>query len=237
MRILAINATARPQGTTSRLVEKALQGAAAQGAQTEQILLCEKDIRFCANCLSCYNNLEADIAPCSISDDVGEILEKIREADGIVMATPIHNGFASGLMTTFAERAVWTLCKPTGSFLDLKGCPEPRLTDKPRGSVIIASAGGMPDELRQYCDLATPWLKDLCQIFYNGEVVGDFYAGAHYPRALADDEWSKAYTIRALTDRQLEQAYTLGAALAHRLAKGLVQPYSAQRIEAAYTAD
>ncbi len=237
MRILAINATGRPEGSTSKLVEKALQGAVSQGAQTEHLLLCQKDIRFCTNCLACYSNLDADIAPCSIKDDVAEILEKIKDADGIVMATPIHSGFTTGLMTSFAERAVWTLCKPTGSFFDLKGCPEPRLTDKPRGSIIIASAGGIPDELRTYCDLATPWLKDLCQLLFNGEVVGDLYAGAHYPRPVADDEWPRAYTIRALTDTQLEQAYALGAELAYKLASGQVLPYDAKRIEAAYAGD
>lgn len=237
MRILAINATGRPKGSTSRLVEQALQGAATQDAQTEHVLLCQKDIRFCTNCLDCYRNLEAEIAPCSIKDDVADILNKIREADGIIMATPIHSGFATGLMTTFAERAVWTLCRPTGALLGLRGCPEPRLTEKPRGAAIITSAGGIPDEFRQYCDLATPWLKDLCQLLFNGEVVGDLYAGAQYPRAVADHEWVKAYTIRALTDAQLQQARTLGATLADRLAHGRVLPYDAKRIEAAYAGE
>ena len=214
------------------------KGAVSQGAQTEHLLLCQKDIRFCNNCLSCYKNLEADIAPCSIQDDVAEILEKIRAADGIVMATPIHSGFATGLMTTFAERATWTLCRPTGSFLDLKGCPEPRLTDKPRGSIIIVSAGGIPDELRTYCAPGPhPGSGTSASCFSTAK-----WSGISTPeptiRALwPDDEWPRAYTIRALTDAQLEQACTLGAELASKLASGQVLPYDAKRIETAYTED
>lgn len=118
--------------------------------------------------------------------------------------------------------------------LGLRGCPEPRLTDKPRGAAIIASAGGIPDELRQYCDMATPCLNDLCQLLINGDVVGDLYAGAHYPRDVADHEWSKAYTIRELDDAQLEQAYSLGAPLAHKIQNGEMRPYDAERIAATY---
>ena len=39
MKILAINATYRPQQTTSRLTQAALEGAASQGAATEMVLL------------------------------------------------------------------------------------------------------------------------------------------------------------------------------------------------------
>jgi len=60
--------------------------------------------------------VESEIAPCTIEDDVGEILEKIRDADEIIMASPVHCGFVTGLMTTFVERIAFRLCRPTVGF-------------------------------------------------------------------------------------------------------------------------
>ncbi len=236
MRILAINGTGRPEGTTVRLVDQALAGAAALGALTEHVLLCQLEVNFCTNCLTCYKNLADEIAPCAIKDDVAAVLEKIRDADGVIFASPVHSGFVTGLMTTFMERATWTLCRPTGSFFDLRGCPEPRLTSKARVSASILSAGGIPPALRQFCDQGTPWLKDAGSLMCNGEFVGDLYAGACYPREVAEEEWPRAYMLRELTEEQLQQARDLGADMARRLSAGDVKPYDVSAMEAIYAA-
>jgi multimeric flavodoxin WrbA len=128
MKILALNATYRPAKTTTRLTQSALEGAVSVGVKTEMVMLRDKNIQFCKNCLTCYKDLGSEIAPCMIEDDVGEILEKIREADGIIMASPVHCGFVTGLMTAFVERITFRLCRPTGEIMGLRGCPEPRLT-------------------------------------------------------------------------------------------------------------
>ena len=90
MKILALNATYRPTKTTTRLTQSALEGAVSVGVKAEMVMLRDKNIQFCKNCLTCYKDLGSEIAPCTIEDDVGEILEKIREADGIIMASPVH---------------------------------------------------------------------------------------------------------------------------------------------------
>lgn len=232
MKILSLNATYRPEGTTTRLTHKALEGAASRGAETEMILLRDLDIQYCTNCLGCYQDLESEIAPCTIDDDVRSILEKIRDADGIIVSSPVHCGFVTGLMMTFIERATWTLLRPTGQLLGLKGVPEPRLTDKVRAAASIVSAGGMPTELRQYCDMGTPFLKEFVEAAFNGELVSDLYTGAVFTKELTDEEWSKAYLFRELTEQQLQEAYNLGVTVANAIAEGTVRPYDSQRIEA-----
>ena len=112
MKVLALNRTYRPTKTTTCLTQRTLDGAASLGADTEMVMLRDKNIQFCTNCLTCYKDLESEIAPCSINDDVGDILEKIREADGIILAPPVHCGFVTGLMTAFMERIVFRLCVP-----------------------------------------------------------------------------------------------------------------------------
>ena len=235
MKILALNATYRPEGTTTSLTQKALDGAASMGAETEMVLLRDHDIQFCKNCLTCYKDLESEIAPCAIQDDVRGILEKTRGADGIILASPVHNGFVTGLMTTFMERASWTLCQPTGEIMGLKGCPEPRRTDKVRASASIVSAGGMPTELRQYCDEGTPWMRGMAEVLFNGEFLGDMYAGAVFTKEIKGEDWSKAYLFRELTQGQLQEAFDLGVTVAKAVKGGKVRPYDPARIMAAFS--
>jgi multimeric flavodoxin WrbA len=232
MRIIALNGTYRAGETTTRLVEKALEGAASAGAHTEMVVLKEHTIEFCRNCLTCYQDLESEIAPCVIEDDVRPILEKIRDADGIILASPVHNGFVTGLMVSFLERASWTLLRPTGELLGHKGMPEPRLTNKARGFAVMLSAGRVPTELRQYCDTGTPFLIEWASVALNGEFVGDLYAGASFTKSLSDEEWSKAFLYRQLTEDQFQQAFDLGAKLAKAVGSGEIRPYDAKRIEA-----
>ncbi len=229
MRILAINGSYRPNGTTTRLTEKALEGAASEGAETNMILLTEKDVRYCTNCLTCYKDLESEIAPCTIDDDVRGILEEIRDADGALFTSPVHCGFVSGLMTTFIERAVWPLLLPTGEFMGLKGCPEPRLLDKARAIATIVSAGGVPPKMRKFCDLGSPWLQEMATGLCNGESIGDMYAGAIYTKELKGEEWSKSYFFRELTEEQLQEAYDLGVKVARAVKEGKVRPYDPMR--------
>lgn len=225
MKVIALNATYRARQTTSRLVQKALEGAASQGAATEMLLLKDLDIRYCTNCLTCYGDLEAQIGPCPLDDDMTMVLEKIKEADGLILASPVHNGFVTGLMTVFFERAIWRLCRPTGEILGLKGCPEPRLTEKARAVATIVSAGLVPAELRSYCDSGTPWMLETGALMANGSIVGDLYAAACFPRQLSDQEWPRAYFLRELTNAQLSEAYRLGVKMAQALQEGQVKPF------------
>ena len=226
MKVLAINATYRTGQTTSQLTAKALEGAAALGAETEMLHLKDLDIGYCTNCLTCYQDQESEIADCVLKDDVRSVLEKIRAADGVIFASPLHNGFVTGLMNVFMERCTWTLCKPTAEMLGLKGCPEPRLTSKPRAVATIISAGMMPAELRQYCDTGTHWLMEAAALICNAMPGQDMYAAAFFPKELSDEEWRQAYFHRELTDQQFAQAHDLGANMAKAIAAGEVPPYS-----------
>ena len=225
MKVLALNATYRKKGTTSSLVEKALQGAASVGAETEHLLLKDYDIRYCTNCLKCYADLESEIAPCTHDDDLTLILEKIREADGVLLGSPVHMGFVTGLMWVFMERACFRLSRPTGDLLGLKGCPEPRLTKKPRASASIVTAGMVPEEFRPYCDSGTDWFRANIPMMFNGEFVIDQYAAAFFPKEISDSEWSKALFLRKLTEVQLQEAFELGKTLAVRISAGKIRAY------------
>lgn len=83
MKILAINGSHRVGENTSKLLQMALDEAAALGAETEMVDLAELDIEFCAGCNKCLFK-----PMCSISDDMDELKQKMLEADGIILGSP-----------------------------------------------------------------------------------------------------------------------------------------------------
>ena len=219
MNIVAINSSGRPNGATTRLTEAALEGAAAGGARTDMIMLRDRNIGWCNNCLKCYNDRTSSLAPCSVDDDMTGILEQVMDADGVLFASPVHNGHLTAPMVLFFERMVWRVCKPTGSLAGLKGLPEPR-TNKIRAIGAIANAGGIPDKLRKFCD-GTPFIKDNGCMFLNGHWVGDLYAAAHLKRKPeSPDDWQRLYNLKQVSQTQLDAARDLGRNMAGTINKG-----------------
>ena len=220
MKIIAINGSYRPTGTTTQLAQKALDGAASVGAETEMLMLRDCRIGYCTNCLKCYRDLESEIAPCCIEDSMDEILEKLRDADGVILASPVHNGFVTALMVVLLERMAWRVLRPVGSFLGGMGM-ESRLSSKTRAVVSIASAGGMPPKLKKYCDDGTPWLKSNIPLMLHAQWIGDMYAGAVLEKLPETrDDWTELFFLRKLADEQLEEARVLGARMAEAIRSG-----------------
>jgi multimeric flavodoxin WrbA len=209
-KVIAINGSYRRKGTTTELTKAALEGAASVGMDTEMILLRDKDIRYCTNCLTCYKDLDSEIAPCSIDDDMEEMLHKTMDADGVILSSAVHNGFVTGLMTVFFERMAWRVCRPTGRLFVLRGLPQPR-SNKTRALATIVSAGGMPTRLgKMFCNDGTPFMRQNGCYYLNADWVGGVYAGAKFSKELRGEDWCKAYLYKVVTEEQLKEARELG---------------------------
>ena len=228
MRILALNGTYRSKKSTTQLTEAALEGAAAVGAETEMVMLCEHDIQMCRNCLSCYKDLDPVIPPCPIKDDMDEILDKVWDADGVILASPVHCGFVTGLMTVFLERTIWRMCRATTRVPLVGAFPAPR-SSRVRAYAIIVSAGGVPHSLpkmvKRLDDTGTQWMKGNVGVMLNGRCTAELFAGACFPHKMRGKDWSKAYFLRELTDVQLSEARAVGKELAEVLKDGRAYPY------------
>jgi multimeric flavodoxin WrbA len=225
MKILALNATYRPAQTTTQLARKALEGAASVGAETEMVLLRERRIEYCTNCLACYRDLESEIPACPLKDEMDDLLAKVRDADGILFASPVHNGFVTGLLTVFFERLAWRVMRPSGTFLGMAMGMRSRLASKTRALAAILNPGGMPQRLRRFCDDGTPWLKSNAPLMLHGQWVGDMYAGAVLTRVpQTEADWNGIYGLRRLAPEQLDEAFRLGVRLAEAAGSGMLRP-------------
>ena len=88
MRLLAVCGSPR-KGNTEWMLTKLLDAAREAGAETELILLRQKDIKLCRGCLTCEVGRDRKPGVCVIKDDMAPLLPKMLEADGIVFGTPV----------------------------------------------------------------------------------------------------------------------------------------------------
>ena len=104
MKIIAFNGSPRGvHSNTHVMVESFLAGAKNAGAETEQILLAEKNINPCKGCLSCWIKTPGK---CVHNDDMAELLEKLIVADIVVFATPLYIFNVTGIMKNFMDRTI-----------------------------------------------------------------------------------------------------------------------------------
>ena len=100
MKIIAINGSPRTiRSTTRKLAGFVLKGAAEAGAETEMIDLCDFRVTPCTACEGCSIN-----GICVYEDDVPAIVERMKEADGIVFASPVYIDNVTGQMKVFFDR-------------------------------------------------------------------------------------------------------------------------------------
>ncbi len=224
MQILVINGTYRPEGTTTELARAFMEGVESRGAQAEMVLLRDCAIGLCTNCLKCYAFPGEGVAPCCMQDDMDGLIARIEKADGILFASPVHNGFVTGLMTIFWERLSWRVLRPSEPILECMSMKS-RLTHKVRAIASIASAGGMPTRLRKFCDDGTPWLKSNAPLELHGQWIGGLYAGAELERKpQTAQDWKRIYHLRKVSDRQRKDARALGIKMVEAIEDGGLQP-------------
>mgnify|MGYP000181160971 CR=1 FL=1 len=102
MKILAVNGSPRGRrGNTERILQPFLKGAQEAGAETETVYLKDREIKHCQGCFTCWTKTPG---VCIHQDDMPALLEKVRQADVIVFATPLYIYTVSGLMKDFMDR-------------------------------------------------------------------------------------------------------------------------------------
>lgn len=84
MKILAIAGSPRRGGNTDLLLEQAVAGVRDAGEHVETFILCEHQIAPCRHCDGCLAE-----GRCVIEDDMQPLYPKLREADRLILASPV----------------------------------------------------------------------------------------------------------------------------------------------------
>lgn len=104
MKVLVINGGPRKNWNTGTLLKNALDGAAANGAQTELVHLYDLNYKGCTSCFSCKLRNGKSYGKCAMRDELTPILEKAAECDAIIFGSPIYIGEVTGQLRSFLER-------------------------------------------------------------------------------------------------------------------------------------
>jgi len=104
MKVIAINGSPRKKWNTATLLQKALDGAAASGAETEIIHLYDLNYRGCISCFACKSIGHKSYGKCAVRDDLTPIFEKITGSRALILGSPIYFGCTTGEMRSFLER-------------------------------------------------------------------------------------------------------------------------------------
>jgi multimeric flavodoxin WrbA len=99
LKAIGIIGSPRKGGNTEILTGHTLQAIAEEGLETELIRLAGLDIRPCNACLLC-----AQEERCPIDDDVFQVYNKMKEADAIILSSPVYYGSATALIKALMER-------------------------------------------------------------------------------------------------------------------------------------
>ena len=99
--ILIISASPRKGGNSDILCDEFLKGAKDSGNNAEKIFLRDRKINYCTGCGVCNNTHK-----CVQKDDMSEILDKMVNADVIVLATPVYFYTMDAQLKTLIDRTV-----------------------------------------------------------------------------------------------------------------------------------
>lgn len=212
MKVMAFNGSPRKKWNTATLLAHALKGAASQGAETELIHLYELNFKGCISCFACKTKGGKSYGRCAVKDDLTPILQRIAQADALILGSPIYFGTVSGEMHSFMERLLF----PYFTYTD----PPQSLFPKkiPTGFVYTMN---VTEEVMQAWGYSQHFDKNqlaLEVVFGSSESLFSFdtYQFKDYSKVLADrfDPVHKAKRRQEIFPQDCQAALAMGTRLA-----------------------
>ena len=149
MKAIGIVGSPRKDGNTEILTQHALKAIEEEGLDIELIRLAGLDIQPCNACMVCR-----DEEKCPIKDDLFPIYTKMKEAEAILLASPVYFGSATALIKALMDRAGYI------------GFNKQAFVGKVGGPLVVARRAGQN--------------FTFAQIMYWFQILGFFMPGSTY---------------------------------------------------------
>ena len=101
-KVLILSGSPRKSGNSDLLCDEFMRGALESGNEAEKIRVAGKHIAPCSGCYYC----SAHNGECVHKDDMAEILQKIIDADVIVLSSPVYFYSISAQLKALIDRTV-----------------------------------------------------------------------------------------------------------------------------------
>lgn len=143
MKVIAINGSPNAKGNTYHSLELVAAPLREQGIEVEIVHIGNKTIRGCLGCGSCRKKQNEQ---CVLNDGVNEVVRKVKEADGLLLGTPVHFSGVGGTMKSFLDRLFYVSGSNGNLFRHKVGA----------AVVAVRRSGGVStfDELNHYLHFA-----------------------------------------------------------------------------------
>jgi multimeric flavodoxin WrbA len=103
MKVVAFNGSPRKGGNTEELILKVFEPLQAAGVETEMIQVGGTGLRGCIACMKCRERKDGKCA--MKKDGLNEYVQKMREADGIILGSPTYFADVTADMKALIDRA------------------------------------------------------------------------------------------------------------------------------------
>lgn len=100
MKVLALSGSPRKGGNTDQYLQIVLDGCAAAGAEIELIRVFDLSVKGCRACYGCVEK-----RACVWEDDFQAVFEKMKEADVLLLGSPVYHGSVSAELKAVLDRA------------------------------------------------------------------------------------------------------------------------------------
>ncbi|MBW1707624.1 MAG: NAD(P)H-dependent oxidoreductase [Deltaproteobacteria bacterium] len=224
MFVLGLQGSPRVKGNTNILLSAFLDEAEKLGARTKYFDVAKKNISPCHECGTCEKE-----GFCPIDDDMQEIYPLLRQADIIVMATPIFFYGPTAQMKAVIDRsqALWAR-KYTH-----------RLTDpgrKWRQGFLLALGATKGKNLFEGINLTAKYFFDAVGASFDGSLTYKQIEGSgditKHPTALADAREKAGTLVIPLLNRKKVLFVCTENACRSQMASAFAQYHAGDRIEA-----
>lgn len=107
-KVLILSGSPRKGGNSDILCDEFMRGAKESGNEVEKIRVAEKEIGYCRGCYACKST-----GVCAVKDDMAKILQKMIDADVLVLSSPVYFYSIDAQLKALIDRTVarWTEVK------------------------------------------------------------------------------------------------------------------------------
>lgn len=217
LKAMFFNGSPRKNKNTVDMLQSAMRGAEAAGAETELVHLYDIDFKGCKSCFACKLKNSKCNGICALKDDLRPVLERARQADVIVLGSPVYYSYPTGIIRAFMERLMF----PIGTYMYENG-KHVTLRDKVIPTAMIFTMNCPEDYMKTigYPPILEENVKVMNDIYGYSETLYvcntyQFNDYSRYDFNLFSEEAKRKYRDEHY-DIDLQNAYELGKRLVEK---------------------
>lgn len=140
MKVVAFNGSPKNNGNTFEAIKAVARELEKENIEVEIVHVGNKVIRGCMGCGGCGRNMNERCV--FQNDEVNDWIQKMKEADGIILGSPVHYSAIAGTMKSFLDRAFYVTSVNNGMLRHKVGA----------SLVAVRRSGGVPtfEQLNNY---------------------------------------------------------------------------------------